>query len=44
MKWRDYEFGESFIDKVILYQSVLKPEGASYRTLKVVSLNEQCSE
>ena len=44
MKWRDYEFGESFIDKVILYQSVLKPEGASYQTLKAVSLNEQPSD
>ncbi|MGH7871700.1 MAG: RNA 2',3'-cyclic phosphodiesterase [Candidatus Binatia bacterium] len=44
MKWRDCEFGESFIDKVILYQSVLKPEGASYQTLKAVSLNEQPSD
>lgn len=37
--WRDREFGESLVDKVILYQSVLKPEGAIYQTLKVVSLN-----
>jgi len=42
--WRDYEFGESLIDKVVLYQSVLKPEGATYQTLKVVSLNERGGE
>jgi 2'-5' RNA ligase len=42
--WRDREFGESLVDKMILYQSVLKPEGAIYQTLKVVPLNEQRSE
>jgi 2'-5' RNA ligase len=42
--WRDCEFGESIIDKVVLYQSVLKPEGATYQTLKIVSLNEQHGE
>ena len=42
--WRDCEFGESIIDKVLLYQSVLKPEGATYQTLKVVSLNRQPDE
>ena len=39
--WRDYGFGESLIDKVVLYQSVLKPEGATYQMLKAVSLNER---
>ena len=42
--WRDCEFGETTIDKVVLYQSVLRPAGATYQTLKVVSLNQQPGE
>jgi RNA 2',3'-cyclic 3'-phosphodiesterase len=41
MKWRDCEFGESFIDKVILYRSELKPAGEIYQPLKIVSLDGQ---
>ena len=37
-KWSDYEFGASPIDEVILFQSDLKPTGAIYRRLKVVTL------
>jgi 2'-5' RNA ligase len=36
--WRNREFGESKVCQVTLYQSVLKPEGAIYRSLKVVAL------
>jgi 2'-5' RNA ligase len=36
--WRNREFGESTVDKVVFYQSVLKPEGAIYHTLRVVAL------
>jgi 2'-5' RNA ligase len=36
--WRNCEFGDSVVDKIILYQSVLKPEGATYQTLRVVAL------
>lgn len=44
LKWRDREFGESVIDKAILYQSVLKPEGATYQSLKIVPLEGQRGE
>jgi RNA 2',3'-cyclic 3'-phosphodiesterase len=37
-RWNNIEFGESVIDEVILFQSVLKPTGAVYRPLKVVRL------
>ena len=36
--WRNREFGESKVDKVVFYQSVLKPEGATYHKLRVVAL------
>jgi 2'-5' RNA ligase len=37
-KWRNYEFGHSRVEQVILFQSVLKPEGAVYQALRVVAL------
>jgi RNA 2',3'-cyclic 3'-phosphodiesterase len=37
-RWNNVEFGESVIDEVILFQSVLKPTGAVYRPLNVVRL------
>jgi 2'-5' RNA ligase len=37
-KWSDCEFGATSIDEVILFQSDLKPAGAIYRRLKVVTL------
>ena len=36
--WSDREFGATSIDEVILFQSDLKPAGAIYRRLKVVTL------
>jgi len=36
--WRNREFGESTIDNVVFYQSVLEPKGATYHTLRVVAL------
>lgn len=37
-RWSDIEFGESAVDEVVLFQSVLKPGGAVYRPLKTVRL------
>ena len=39
--WKSHEFGESEVEKVTLFQSVLKPEGASYHRLKVVMLGNE---
>jgi RNA 2',3'-cyclic 3'-phosphodiesterase len=36
--WKNFEFGESAVDEVVLFQSVLKPDGAVYRPLKAVAL------
>ena len=37
-RWSDYEFGATSVHEVILFQSDLKPAGAIYRRLKVVTL------
>lgn len=37
-RWKNVEFGESAVDEVILFQSVLKPTGAVYRPLSTVRL------
>ena len=37
-RWRAVGFGQSQIDTVNLFQSVLKPEGAEYRRLKTIPL------
>ncbi|MGE5219786.1 MAG: RNA 2',3'-cyclic phosphodiesterase [Chloroflexota bacterium] len=37
--WRDCEFGHSTVEQVVLFQSVLKPEGAVYSRLKTVALH-----
>jgi RNA 2',3'-cyclic 3'-phosphodiesterase len=42
-RWRDREFGEFLIDRVTLYRSVLKSEGATYQALKVVALDDKRS-
>jgi len=39
-RYKDYDFGESWVKEVIFFQSVLKPEGAVYSPLGVVSLTE----
>jgi len=36
--WQHYEFGRSTVDQVILFRSVLKPEGAVYTRLQTVTL------
>ncbi len=40
-KWQDYPFGDSKIDEVDLFQSVLKPTGAVYSPLGVIRLSDQ---
>lgn len=39
--WRDHNFGATTINRVILFQSELKPTGAAYTQLKVFKLNDQ---
>jgi 2'-5' RNA ligase len=36
--WTHFEFGATVVDEVILFESVLKPAGAIYNRLKVVTL------
>jgi 2'-5' RNA ligase len=36
--WSDFEFGACVVRQIVLFQSVLKPEGASYRELATVQL------
>jgi 2'-5' RNA ligase len=40
-RWQDYDFGQSKVDEVVLFQSVLKPNGAVYSPLGVIRLSEQ---
>ena len=40
-RWRDHDFGATLVDRLILFQSVLKPTGAAHSQLKVFKLNEQ---
>jgi 2'-5' RNA ligase len=37
-RWKNCEFGVSAVDQVVLFQSVLKSDGAVYRPLKTVPL------
>ena len=37
-RWDNVQFGESAVNEVVLFQSVLKPGGAVYRPLKAVPL------
>jgi len=37
-RWKEFEFGESQVKEVILFQSLLTPEGAIYQPLSVVRL------
>jgi 2'-5' RNA ligase len=37
-RWKNFEFGESSVEEVVLFRSVLKPDGAVYRPLKAVPL------
>jgi 2'-5' RNA ligase len=37
-RWDNVDFGQSDVDEVILFQSILKPSGAVYQPLKTVRL------
>lgn len=37
-RWKDCDFGESWVEEVVFFQSVLKPQGAVYSPLKVITL------
>lgn len=37
--WKGHEFGQSWIEEVIFFQSLLKPEGAVYGSLKTIRLS-----
>ena len=41
---KEYQFGASNVDEVILFQSVLKPEGAIYTRAKAVTLRNDHSD
>lgn len=40
-RWRDHEFGESWVKEVVFFQSILKPEGALYSPLQIIPLGGQ---
>ena len=40
-RWKDCDFGESWVEEVVFFQSVLKPQGAVYSPLKVITLGGQ---
>ncbi len=40
-RWQDYDFGQSKVDEVVLFQSVLKPTGAVYSPVVVIRLRDQ---
>lgn len=40
-RFKNYDFGEARVEEVVLFQSVLKPEGAVYSPLKVITLKHQ---
>ncbi len=43
-KWQGHDFGRSNVGEVVLFQSVLKPEGAVYRPLKTVALTKKAPQ
>ncbi len=42
-RWKDHDFGESWVEEVVFFQSILKPEGAVYSPLRVISLADRLS-
>jgi 2'-5' RNA ligase len=40
-RWKDQDFGQSMVFEVVLFQSILKPNGAVYSPLLVISLGTQ---
>lgn len=39
--WKEREFGASWVEEVVLFQSVLEPEGAVYSALGVIPLERE---
>lgn len=37
--WKGYDFGQSWVDEVVFFQSILKSEGAAYSPLHVIRLS-----
>lgn len=37
--WRECDFGQTWVDEVVFFQSILKPEGATYHPLSVIRLS-----
>jgi len=40
-RWQDYDFGQSKVDEVVLFQSVLKPTGAVHSSVGMIRLRGQ---
>jgi 2'-5' RNA ligase len=40
-RWKSYPFGVSNVDEVTLFESVLRPDGALHRPLKVIALADR---
>ncbi len=40
---KDHDFGESWVEEVVFFQSILKPEGPVYSPLRVISLADRLS-
>lgn len=38
--WSSFEFGQSVVDEVVLFESVLKSTGAVYRRLRALRLDD----
>ena len=39
--WKDQDFGQSTVEEVVIFQSILKPNGAVYSPLQVIPLGTQ---
>ncbi len=39
--WKDQDFGQSRVEEVVIFQSILKPNGAVYSPLRVIPLGTQ---
>jgi len=40
-RWGQYDFGETRVEEVVLFQSILRPEGAVYSPLRLIPLSQQ---
>ena len=38
-RWKEYDFGQSWVEEVIFFESILKTEGAVYHPLRVIRLS-----